>query len=280
MPVEIKSLAGLSTEILTAVFNEAFADYLLPFHLSQEQLQTKMISENIQLNNSAAVFDGSSLVGFILSGIDQVDGKPVAYNAGTGVIPAYRGNKFTNKMYDFLLPHLSNTGIKEHVLEVIQANAAAVKVYQQTGFSITSELLCFKGKVATAFEDKVSIRKVARPGIIPESTWNFQPAYQNSTTAINRVHQNHVFGEASIGDLPAGYIVYQPSNGRVKQFGVLKNYRGQNIGKSLFSFVQQQLGDQEISIINMNATDQESISFLQSLGLTCYLKQYEMKLKA
>jgi hypothetical protein len=54
------------------------------------------------LEFSAGLFDEHQLVGFIFTGIDKVDEQKIAYNAGTGIIPLYRGKNLTSKMYQYI----------------------------------------------------------------------------------------------------------------------------------------------------------------------------------
>ena len=125
MSFTIKSLQGLSIRQIADVFNDACSDYVIPIKLTEEILTAKILSENIQLENSVGVFDNDKLIAFILIGIDEYDGHIVAYNAGTGVIPSYRGNKLTKRMYQYLFPLLKDKDIVSHQLEVITTNTIA-----------------------------------------------------------------------------------------------------------------------------------------------------------
>jgi len=44
----------------------------------------------------------------------------------------------------------------------------------------------------------------------------------------------------------------------------------------LFSEMQIQIGDSEMALINVDATDTATNSFLQKIGLTAFISQYEM----
>src|SRR5690606_11050066 len=128
--MKIQTLRAATTAEIAETFNLAFSDYLVPIHLSETDLKAKMVAENTKLDYSAGVFSDGKLVGFILIGIDG----DTAYNGGTGVVAAYRGQNLTRKMYDFLFPILSEKGIVNHHLEVITENKKALPVYQKIGF--------------------------------------------------------------------------------------------------------------------------------------------------
>ena len=45
--MQFKSLENTSIADLVHVFNEAFSDYIIPMHLTKEQLLNKIIAESI-----------------------------------------------------------------------------------------------------------------------------------------------------------------------------------------------------------------------------------------
>ncbi len=45
MTIEFKTLSNTSVEDVLSVFNHSFSDYIVPFHLSEEQLTTKIAAE-------------------------------------------------------------------------------------------------------------------------------------------------------------------------------------------------------------------------------------------
>ena len=69
-----------------------------------------------------------------ITGIDNREGVPTAYNAGTGIIPAFRGQGIVGEMYEMLLPRLKAMGIRQSILEVICQNERAIKAYEKAGF--------------------------------------------------------------------------------------------------------------------------------------------------
>ena len=88
----IRNLDNCSVENITAAFNEAFSDYFIPLQFTSETMKAKMKAENILLPYSSGAFEGDRLVGFILHGYDKINEERTIYNAGTGVIPAFRAS--------------------------------------------------------------------------------------------------------------------------------------------------------------------------------------------
>lgn len=275
--IDIQSLENVSLTDLVQVFNESFADYVVPLQLTESLLAAKLQSENIQLGYSAGVFVQGRPVGFILTGIDTIKSVPVAYNAGTGVIPSHRGHGLTAKMYDFLLPMFQKRGLQQCLLEVIQTNPRAVAVYQKKGFTIMRRLVCFKGRVnTTPLPDVITIVD-GQLHEIDDRFWDSQPSYQHTVAAIQRDAASHRLVKAMVNDTLAGYIVYATATGRIKQSAVAPAYRRQGIGRALFTHVQSMLPDKELAVINVDATDTGSIAFLQAIGLPVMVEQYEME---
>ncbi len=143
--IKFKTLSEISLHELAACFNLAFSDYLIPLALSLNQLETKLYSESINKAISIGAFRDGELVGFILHGDRKFGNKRIAYNAGTGVIPAARGQGLTKRMYNFIKPKLTSHSFEEVVLEVISTNIPAIKTYEKVGFEPIRNLSCFKG---------------------------------------------------------------------------------------------------------------------------------------
>lgn len=104
--MEIITLENSRIDSIVDIFNQSFSDYLVRLQLNLEQLEFKIFAENVKLDLSVGVFLSGKLIGFMLHALKDVDGKLVAYNAATGVVPNYRGKGLVGKMYDFLLPKL------------------------------------------------------------------------------------------------------------------------------------------------------------------------------
>jgi ribosomal protein S18 acetylase RimI-like enzyme len=277
----VHSLTKNSISDLVEVFNASFEGYFLPVQFNEETLLDKIKSDNIFLEYSIGVSIDDQLVAFILIGIDSKNNQLLSYNAGTGVISNHRGQHLPQKMYDFLLPLLNKNNIRNHQLEVITENHKAFQVYQNIGYQISRKVTCFKGTILSP--TKTIPYKIFEfdfaPETVIESFWNHQPTYQNTLSSINRNKNAHTFlGVFSENGL-LGYLIYVKSTNRIKQFGVDKNYRKSSIGHHLFYEVQKANPSKEVSLINIDSNDTETISFLHKLGLTVTIEQYEMMLQ-
>lgn len=275
--MQIHSLENINIEVLTDTFNKAFEGYFVPIKLDAQHLADKIKSENILPKHSIGVTINEQLAGFILVGINPESN--TAYNAGTGVIPEYRGQKLTEKMYSHLLSKLDEIGIKNHVLEVICENQKALKIYEKLGYSILRKVICYKGQISETSNPDFKIKKINFPDEAELKKFrNHHPAYQNSLFCINNNAEKHsVFGTFNNEKL-IGYIVFDKNTLRIKQFGVDKNFRNKGIGHQLFFEVQKLNPEAVIVIINVDENDFETNIFLRNIGLTPFIKQYELHL--
>lgn len=275
--MEIHSLKNVSTEEIATCFNKAFEDYFVPIKMDIQQLSDKMKSENIQPELSVGVSLNNVLVGFILIGIDPE--KKIAYNAGTGVIPEFRGQKLTEQMYAYILPELENRGFQNLLLEVICSNTKAKTIYENLGYTVLRKVICYKGKITNPKKSNYSIEVIELP---VESDlkpfWNHNPTYQNSLFSIKNNYEKHTVLGAFDNEKLAGYIVFDKNSLRIKQFAVDKESRKKGLGHQLFYQVQLQKPEAAIVLINIDESDIETTTFIREIGFNSFISQYEMKL--
>lgn len=268
----------VSIEELLEAFNAAFEGYFVPLQLSVEQLAFKLQVDEVALEYSVGAFDKGKLVGFILHGIAEHQGKLTAYNAGTGVIKAHRGQQLTNQLYEYILPILKSIGLHYSILEVIQENKAAVKIYQQVGFQILRGLTCYQQQ--QAIPDTAPARVQQRTGenlwLLPHYLTDTTPTWQMAFHSIQHYQEQLLqFIIVEQGQLLASLMVYQKT-GRILQLYVEPTHRRKGLGSLLLgraaSFVTG------LSIINVEETRTDLNAFLKHLGFEKTLKQYEMGL--
>ncbi|HYK77086.1 MAG TPA: GNAT family N-acetyltransferase [Daejeonella sp.] len=275
--MEIRTLENIALSQLLEAFNQAFSDYMIRLQLTPESLATKIIAENINLEASVGVFDQGELKGFILHGLGQVNGLETVYNAGTAIVPEYRGQKLGEQMYRFIIPLLKEQGYSRHQLEVIEGNGPAIRLYEKIGFKISREFGCYKGKVASANHPDWDIRSINQlDWALVKTFLDVEPSWQNSAAAIRRTADQHFFVGAFAQDELVGYAVLAQVNGRIKQFGVKKDKRRQGIGTALFSYLSGLNTDGELSFINYQESDTTPEEFFQKLNMQRFIGTYEM----
>ncbi len=278
--MEINTLKGIETKDILNVFNESFSDYFIPFHLTEEQLASKMLADKVHLNVSVGVFENGKLIAFIIHGLDKIDGKKIVYNGGTGVIPKKRGSGLTKQMYHFILPILKEKGIHKLFLEVISENIQAIKSYEKSQFKIERELVCYKGEISIpSTNSNIKIKRLQEYNWdVMESFWDISPTWQNSKNVVNELRNNHISLGAYSQNQLVGYVIYNPKNKRLLQIAVDKKCRRNRIASTLISKLIEEYGS-TLSIINVDKNSKPIHTFLKKIRLEKNLEQLEMKLQ-
>lgn len=274
--MKIQNLETCSPSELKEVFNLSFANYFVPLQLSEEQLSKKLRNDGISLEFSVGAFHQDKLVGFIFNGIGLFDGSKMAYNGGTGVIPEFRGQKLPVKMYEYIIPKLKEEGVKSCILEVIDENIPAIKSYEKVGFQKVRELISFKGFPEVQDKPKgLTFGEVEPEWQNLRELRDFEPTWQNSEAAIKRSGNELKTLVMKVENQLIGFAVFNPSNGRIIQFGIDK--RKNDFLKFLFKEISQYL-QSTLTFINIDKNSTSSIDLLTQIGLKPFLTQYEMRM--
>ena len=271
--MEIRTLESTSIEELLFVFNKSFENYFVPFNLSLEQLQFKVKVDNIQFDLSVGMFNDEKLVGFIVHGLNADE--QCVYNGGTGVIGPYRGMGITKKMYDYIFPILRENGIKHSKLEVIKENIVARKVYESVGFKKYRLLSCMRTEKEIVSTDTYKIHTYTTDEIISDPIVNDMiPAWQSSIQSINLQKEKLKQYVVKENNSVIGNLIINATN-RILRLNVHKDYRRRGIGKALLSHTSKK--NTNLSVLNLDASNDEVIGFFRSQGFDIYLNQYEMR---
>lgn len=277
--MEIRPLSTIRIETLLETLNAAFADYIVPFQLSLDQLRAKIKNEDVDLDWSIGVFDDGELVAFIMHGRRTTNGQLQVYNAGTGVIPDYRGQGLVAKMYDYSQPFFQEKHVKHLLLEVIEGNSSAIRAYEKNGFAVARMLRCFRGEVKGSLPEKSTFYAI-RPLIDPpwsllQSFWDIQPSWQSANASME-IMQPQALG-AYLGDELVGYALYNPSQGRLYQLAVIEGHRRNGIATQLLLAIREELREGVLQINNVDQSGTDLASFFEKMGLVNHLNQFEMQ---
>lgn len=277
--MQIRQLTEQDIPDLLKAINGSFADYIVPFQLNAEQLQFKMQSETIVPEWSIGVFEDKKMIAFIMHGVRTIDGKTVVYNAGTGVLPDYRGQGLVGKMYNYLQPFLKDYQVSQLVLEVIESNRSAIRAYEKNGFVIHRKLLCFGGTLQTTPRLNTASVQPLENFLWKDfkSFWDILPSWQSAVPSMDAA-QPAALGAFVDAEL-AGYVLFNPANKRIYQIAVAPQHRRTGIGTQLLAEVQQQLSNEKVQINNVDEAAENLKLFLEKQGLTNDINQFEMTKK-
>jgi ribosomal protein S18 acetylase RimI-like enzyme len=275
----VKTLENTTIEEILTVFNSSFSNSILPFELTKEQFEHKINNDSINLKYSAGAFIDNQLIGFILHGIDNINNEIVAYNAGTGVDPNFRGNKIISQIYAYIIPILKNSKVTKMQLEVISGNEKAISIYRSIGFKINRELNCYKGFIKPKSDNKYEIRALHNyDWELMQSFWDIMPSWQNDVTALKNSQSNNKSVGIFDNELMLGYLIYHPISNKIQQLAIDKKHRRKGIGSLLLNYIAEN-NNSELIANNIDPYSKDTSSFFLNAGLDIRMKQYEMSLE-
>lgn len=266
--MKIKALSSTPFEEIISCFLTAFEGYFVKLPEDIEHWRSRFIIARVKWNFSFGMFDGDQLVGYILTGIDQHNGKLTAYNAGTGVIKEYRGKSIVDQLYTHALPLMKARGVEKCLLEVICENERAIKVYQRIGFKITRHLRTFSGNLPENASNnklqKCHFSEVLYSGLYKAEHY----AWDNSAEAVKRSKnvKTYCFGEHNS---PEAYLLSDTAGNILQLESVKKDYQQLlSAAGSIFN---------EVKLKNVGTERTELIKALEKMHFTNPVSQYEME---
>ncbi|HEV7642362.1 MAG TPA: GNAT family N-acetyltransferase [Pyrinomonadaceae bacterium] len=267
---------------LLKTFLEAFSDYPVPFQHTEEQFRRHLLGNAVDLNLSVGCFTGQKMVAFSLNGFGPWNGRPTAYDSGTGTIPEFRRRGAGRAMFEFMMPILQGRGVEQILLEVITDNEKAVNLYRALDFEETRKLLVLKAEQPLKFErelpEGVEVREIVRPDWdLMQGFWDGEPSWQNSPAAIERTREVKKIVGAFIADKCIGYLIFSGDSGKIAQLAVAKENRNRGTGTLLLSELQKNTNEKNsLQVINLDESLTGAVRFFQNRGFTESLNQYEM----
>ena len=271
-------LSSADSTKLYECFLEAFSDYQVDMQASREEFEQRMARDGVRLEISAGAFDEGLMIGFYMNARGEWRGKPTAYDAGTGVIPAYRRQGIAEQLFAFMAPRLRGAAIEQYLLEVLTGNDRAVALYRKLGFVETRRLAVFRRSVAVTMGDDPMIRRVDEPDWeLFKSFWDDEPSWQNSIDAVERVVNNRVVFCAYVDDACVGYGVAFKPWASLMQLAVAPAHRRKGIGTRILNALQSEVSATEsLKVSNIDEGSRGTLAFYETNGFKMVLEQFEM----
>ena len=263
-------------------FVAAFADYVMPFDISEQQFRNHIVLNAVDLASSVGIIEDGKLVGFTINGFGTWNGRRTVYDAGTGVLPEFRRRGLGLTMFDVMLPIFKGRGIEQYLLEVITTNKSAISMYERLGFCKARTLSLLElnqdANIGSDALIDIQLRDIDEPEWdLLQTFWDGDPSWQNSVSAIERTRHQKRFVGAFHKDDCLGYIVYSANTGRIAQIAVDQNYRGLGIGSLLLRTLLNEVdADTKPQVVNIDRSLREAMAFFENRGFKTRLSQLEM----
>ncbi len=279
--ITIQNLGNISFDTLFEAFDAAFADYEIS--VNREEHIRMLQRRGFKASLSFGAFDKGRLVSFTFNGTGTFLGVPTAYDTGTGTLKEYRGRGLASQVFEASLPYLAGAGIRQYLLEVLQHNEPAVKVYRKQGFRVTREFNYFVAPVGSIKPrgKNPDPDLVCKPIPLPLTEevmpmWDFHPSWQNSFESIRRQEQDYIILGAFAETDFAGYGILEPSTGDLTQLAVHPDFRRRGVGSLLLSELLRKNNHPAVKAINTDVVCKANTEFLIASGLPLKGKQFEM----
>ena len=269
----VRNLRNIDFEMLIKCFLECFEGYFVEMPTEIDYYRERWGMAKVDLGMSFGAFDGDNLVGIVIHAVDRRNNELIAHNTGTGVLPNYRGRHIVDSIYDHALPILKEKGIEKTTLEVITENIPALKAYERIGFNRIRSLKCYSGDISMKKErTDFNLQKLHHDTFDWGKTDQNQYSWDNHIEIAKRgpfvVYVVHRRNDRE------SYFVINPVNGHLAQFEVLKETRYS--WEQLLSAIARI--SKTVKINNVDGSLKHKIDFLNHIGLTNTVDQYEMEL--
>ena len=276
--ITYRLLSSADSTALYECFLEAFSDYQVDMRASRDEFEQRLVRDGVRLEVSAGAFDESRMVGFYMNALGEWRGKHAGFDAGTGVVPAYRRQGIAEELFRFMEPRLKEVAVEQYLLEVLTGNERAVALYRKLGFVETRRLAVFRRSVPLTTGDDPMIRRVEGPHWeLFKSFWDGEPSWQNSIDAVERVANDRVVFCAYVDDACVGYGVAFKPWASLMQLAVARGYRRTGIGTRLLNALQSEISmTASLKVSNIDEELKGALAFYEVNGFRMVLEQYEM----
>lgn len=292
--LSITDLSGVGIDALVECMLLCFQDYFVPFGGDSSYWGPRFENSGVDYSLSMGVFgEDNMLIGFVVTAIqDSGDRGLQAYNAATGVLPAYRGQHLVDHMYEFGIPLLKARGVSVCSLEVIVQNEVALKAYGRVGFRVTMTYLCYRGYLPSS-EGRTSITEDPSMSTDLENPFRRFYSWDNRDVVLRNSPGEYVryLVTEKATKQSVGFFVISPATGNLSQFEIYNSAAIANASACTVEGIESDRGrwvllfdgiaqvSQAISIKNVSSERKILTDTLEfCCGMDNFVNQYEMSL--
>ncbi|RBP95697.1 acetyltransferase (GNAT) family protein [Cytobacillus firmus] len=285
--MKIKKLSQVTLEEALTAWNKGFEGYIVPIKMDIQAFVNRMASEGLSPEKSIVVFMHGEPCGIIMNGFRKINGRKIAWNGGTGIAPQYRGKGLSAAMMSEVLSIYKAENVQTAVLEAIEENERAIKLYKKAGYAITDQLLYLNKKltqkeIGPLMESHLAIKKIYPEQLQSLRFYDIDAAWQCQWQSVKQGEAAVLMSEDGKED---GYILYKrvlAAGGRTERIIIyqLKFTDGSAYEAMTESILGQLFLDQDDSIdftaVNISASNPASKALLK-MGFEKKIGQVMMK---
>lgn len=138
--ISFKRLSECTFAEAVDLWNRGFEGYYFPMTTNAFSFVQRMGNEGLSPDLSVVAVKDGQIIGFVLNGTRVINGKKVAWNGGTGVVPEYRHQGVGKALMKEVFDVYQSEGVAVATLEAISANVNAINLYEQMGYEVVDQL--------------------------------------------------------------------------------------------------------------------------------------------
>jgi ribosomal protein S18 acetylase RimI-like enzyme len=272
--VQLTPACRFSIEQLTAIYNQARVDYLVPMPMNADRLAEYISAYDVDLERSFVAACGNDMLGVAMLGVR----KNRAWVTRLGVLPNTRRLGTGKALMNELLNAANELGIPFTMLEVIKNNTPAHQLFLKVGFREIGELLVLRRSPVIPppepiVADAERLEKADALALLGRDR-GAQPWTNQSETLFNiqDVSGLHV----TLADGSRGWLVYQRQKFTLTRF-VYKTEAGDpvTVANAFLSHLHHQYPRLDTHIENIRVNDPHLPAFFQ-MGYIEAFRRIEM----
>ncbi|EUJ24988.1 hypothetical protein PGRAN_03865 [Listeria grandensis FSL F6-0971] len=262
--MKLLRLAELAKSQQVALWNEAFADYLVPATLTEASFEARMASLYLSADDSLVVEIDGEFAGFALTGTRIFQSRKIAWIGGIAIIPRFRKQGLARQLMEALITTYSKENVTESWLEVISNNHAAIRLYESLGYQKTTDLIFLNGNLQDYGKAGIQLKKRVSESLFEKNETPWQNLISEQTQAASIWRNRQLLGD----------IIYRVSDKSITLLQINLDDSSQ-ILDGLQAFFNR-YGALPCMISNQE-TDKAFIPILLQNGFTEVAKQIQMR---
>lgn len=207
--VTFKSLSEFPLKEIYSLWNRAFEGYSVTISMSMDSFLARLVNEGLSLEHSFVCYVEGEQAGIVLHGFREADGKIMAWNGGTAVVPHFRDKKIGKAMMIHSLKLYEELKVRTASLEAISSNESAIRLYEGIGYELIDRLILLSNEQPLEIRGWSSQRYTLKRGLVIEAS--MLPFYQSGDVWQSQ-WQSLKQGESMIlfdGQEAVGYALFK-----------------------------------------------------------------------
>lgn len=260
-PIELIPASCYSFEFLTELFNQTRSGYLIPMSMQVDQFKNYLSLYDVDVNHSWVAKSGSKEIGLAMLGVRP--GR--TWLTRLGVLQEARHSGAGEILLRALLESTRKLGIQRAILEVIQGNQPAERLFARLGCQKTQSLLILRKPAGPVPDLAKMVSRVNWFGL--DAAVEFLSEHLQGLPWINQPETFANAGDGQMLDIQLSSgekarLIFRQHEDQLSHFVFFADSPdGKDAGNCLLGLLHQQFPDKEAFIENVPADS----SFLPSL---------------